>query len=49
MTTKFGWCLDGRHTQCKQTMSYSVKHYEHTLTCGCSCHDTTDRGPVYGD
>ncbi|MEJ7633243.1 hypothetical protein [Aeromicrobium sp.] len=49
MTTKFGWCLDGRHQQCKARLEFSVRFDKRVMTCGCSCHDEAESEPTYGD
>lgn len=35
MTTKFGWCLDGRHANCPYV---SGERGDYEAFCSCDCH-----------
>lgn len=39
MSTRFGWCLDGRHKLCRLEATTGVGV---VLTCSCDCHDETE-------
>jgi hypothetical protein len=40
MTTKFGWCLDGDHDNCRAYLALAVGN---TILCPCHCHGRNER------
>lgn len=44
MTMRFGWCLDGQHSQC---CVFVARDYpdQTDLVCSCPCHETEEVTP----
>jgi hypothetical protein len=44
--SRFGWCLDGHHEECRVEYTTDFHGSPRTEACSCPCHEKAEKAPL---